>query len=101
MRIKHWQGYGTVSARKISDRRTTNTVIVNNNKSIAINIYDLIIEVTGDHEYGLVTEDKYNIFNWLLKNGTRFTSIASQQDILKIDVTDNDTSAIYKITYRR
>lgn len=50
MKIKHWQGYGTVSARKIQDKSCT-----------------LHIQVTGNHEWGLRRDDPYDLFHWLVK----------------------------------
>ena len=54
MRIKHWQGYGTLNAVR------TNTTTNGDNKIMTI-------MVSGNHEYGLACTDKYNIFNWLLR----------------------------------
>lgn len=49
MKLKHWQGYGTVNAVKIEDTPSS-----------------VVIEVTGAHEYGLVREDMYDVKHWLL-----------------------------------
>lgn len=50
MKIKHWQGYGTVNARKVKDKNVT-----------------LHISVTGNHEWGIRRDDDYDLFNWLVK----------------------------------
>lgn len=50
MKIKHWQGYGTVNAIKIKDKSCT-----------------LHVQVTGNHECGLERNDQYDLFNWLVK----------------------------------
>lgn len=50
MKIKHWQGYGCVNAKKVSCDRNT-----------------LVVHVWGQHEYGLKRDDFYDIFNWLVK----------------------------------
>lgn len=50
MKIKHWQGYGTLNAKKLSSSADT-----------------LIVEVWGNHEWGLELNDMYNMFNWLVK----------------------------------
>ena len=50
MRIKHWQGYGTVSATKVPDKNCT-----------------LHIRVVGNHEWGLRRDDLYDLYNWLVK----------------------------------
>lgn len=53
MRIKHWQGYGSVTAKKIS-------------KTVKHGITTLVVEVNGNHEYGLVRDDIYHLKEWLL-----------------------------------
>lgn len=50
MRIKHWQGYGTLNATKVKDDSCK-----------------LHIRVEGDHEWGLVRDDEYDLFYWLVK----------------------------------
>lgn len=50
MKIKHWQGYGVVEAKKIADDSCT-----------------LHVAVSGDHECGLERDDMYDLFNWLVK----------------------------------
>lgn len=49
MKLKHWQGYGSVNAVKVEDKPTEVTILV-----------------TGLHEYGLVLEDVYDAKKWLL-----------------------------------
>lgn len=50
MRIKHYQGYGNVTAVKIKDSSCT-----------------LHVKVSGDHEYGLETNDEYTLYKWLIE----------------------------------
>lgn len=50
MKIKHWQGYGTVIATKIKDKN-----------------YNLVVKVVGNHEWGIHRDDEYDLFNWLVK----------------------------------
>lgn len=50
MKIKHWQGYGSVDAKRIP------------NKS-----YTLHVRVTGNHEWGLRRDNLYDLYNWLVK----------------------------------
>lgn len=50
MRIKHWQGYGTVNAVRVKDKQCT-----------------LHIRVSGNHEWGLERDDVYDLYNWLVK----------------------------------
>lgn len=68
MKIKHWQGYGTVNAKKISDK---------NNR--------LVIEVSGNHEWGLYRNDDYDIYNWLVKRFNKNIESYSQIRISKIE----------------
>lgn len=87
MRIKHWQGYGTVNARKTAfsmNADGTNTVQVT---------------VTGLHEYGLVRRDEYDVFNWLAKRFAKDCPDYRAIRRLEIDEPDDET-AVYKITYR-
>ena len=57
MKIKHWQGYGTVTAQKIPDKNCT-----------------LHVRVTGNHEWGLRRDNDYDLFRWLVKRfDKRFT----------------------------
>ena len=65
MKIKHYQGYGTVTANKIS-------------KSVKDGICTLKIHVEGNHECGLVRNDAYDLSNWLIKRFDRsFTNYHS------------------------
>ena len=52
MKIKHFQGYGSVQAKKVSK-----TTIGNKTK--------LVVEVKGNHEWGLVRNDIYDVKRWL------------------------------------
>ena len=97
MKIKHWQGYGSISARKIREY------------DIDAHTKMLVIELRGNHEYGLVRDDKYDVFNWLLNNGTRFTkSCKAYTDIENITITEGHAiensklidTATYEIKYR-
>lgn len=53
MHIKHWQGYGFITAKKIS-------------KTVKNGITTLVIKVSGNHEWGLVREDIYDLKWWLI-----------------------------------
>lgn len=52
MKIKHWQGYGSVQAKKVSKTTKGDKVT-------------LVIEVKGNHEWGLVVFDNYDAKGWL------------------------------------
>ena len=54
MKIKHFQGYGSVTANKIS-------------KTVKDGICTLKIHVEGNHEYGLFRDDLYDLSRWLIK----------------------------------
>ena len=54
MKIRHFQGYGTVNAKKTS-------MIVKGRNCI------LKVHVDGNHECGLVREDLYDLAWWLIK----------------------------------
>ena len=50
MRIKHFAGYGCVTATKCPDSTTSM----------------LHIKVQGNHEWGIVREDEYDLYHWLV-----------------------------------
>lgn len=54
MRIKHWQGYGLVDAKKVSKHTNKDGVVT------------MTIKVSGSHEWGLRRDDTYDCYYWLL-----------------------------------
>lgn len=88
MKIKHWQGYGTVSAQKIKDKSCT-----------------LHIRVTGNHEWGLRRDDLYDLYNWLVRRfdksvpdvyaWLRSASVFINEGSTVIDGLDVDTCDYY------
>jgi len=60
MRIKHFMGYGSVNAKVVEKGLKTDVANGLLRKYLKINVW-------GNHEYGLVREDKYDINNWLVK----------------------------------
>lgn len=54
MKLKHWQGYGTVDARRVKDPRCT-----------------LHVKVSGNHEWGIRRDDLYDLYNWLVRRFDR------------------------------
>ena len=54
MKIKHFAGYGSITARKYKD------------PSVRLHIL-----VEGNHERGLVHEDEYDLWNWLVRRFER------------------------------
>ncbi len=88
MKIKHWQGYGCVNAKKIS--MTTNS----DGKTV------LKVQVTGNHEYGIETDDDYTVNNWLIK---RFDKTANNPRHIDIHTQTSFQNGVevcdYTITY--
>lgn len=73
MKLKHWQGYGRVDAKLVSKDNTK-----------------VVIEVKGNHEYGLETNDKYTIKNWLLNKFYRNLENVSAYDLIsKVELDDH------------
>jgi len=60
MRIKHFMGYGSVNAKVVEKGLKTDVANGLLRKYLKINVW-------GNHEYGLVREDKYDINHWLVK----------------------------------
>ena len=54
MKIKHWQGYGTVEMKVISRRY-----------QVKEGIKSLVVRVTGNHEWGLERNDVYDVHRWI------------------------------------
>lgn len=57
MKIKHFAGYGFVEAEKVSYREY---------EKYGELLKEIVIRVTGDHEWGLEREDTYDVYHWLL-----------------------------------
>lgn len=53
MKIKHFAGYGSVQAKKVSKTNIGNDKV------------KLVVEVKGNHEWGLVRKDIYDVRRWL------------------------------------
>ena len=92
MKIKHWQGYGSVNAKVT--KKSLN--FLKNEKTITIKVW-------GNHEWGLDrSEDYYDVHRWLL---SRFDKQASYRDILNVEFTyledfEGQECAQYHITYK-
>lgn len=97
MRIKHFAGYGSVEAKMIS-------------KNTFINEYGevktrLTIGVKGNHEWGIVREDIYDVKHWLFdKFEKKFegTEHDIDMDVESYFVKENRLDvevAIYKFVY--
>lgn len=74
MHIKHWQGYGIVTVKKIS-------------KTVNDGDTTLVIKVSGNHECGLVRDDIYDLKHWLID---KFDKAAKDINPYSIDYTYDD-----------
>lgn len=95
MRIKHWQGYGCLTARKISDRNYIDQYVRADNGEMFYSVRVVQIMVEGEHEYGLDRHDYiYDCYRWLLK---RFCKGVGERDILHIDYDEDysESRAVY------
>ena len=110
MRIKHFAGYGTVNAKKLSERRYKYYI------SDDMGVYDdghckqIMVKVWGDHERGLERpfKDCYCIHGWL---GTRFAKGKDYKDLIDYQIVDNGNTydehghfngeyAVYSLIYK-
>lgn len=64
MKIKHWQGYGILKAEKLSEKKLD---ILCCGLPTGEKATQIVIRVSGNHEYGLERNDEYDVYNWLLK----------------------------------
>ena len=92
MKIKHFAGYGSVQAKKVSK-----TTIGNRAK--------LVVEVKGNHEWGLVRDDIYDVRRWLFNkfeknfNGEDYEiSMSIEDDYVKENNIDVEV-ATYTFEY--
>lgn len=90
MKIKHWQGYGSVNAKRI--KRTERDGLV-----------DVHIQVRGNHEWGIERDDRYDFVNWLGKKFTRdLTDYRQIQNLRTESSWDSEKSedvCDYYVTY--
>ena len=88
-KIKHWQGYGSVQAEKVS--RTVKDYIVT-----------LHIKVKGNHECGIHRDDTYDVARWLIprfdKNFQKYTQIINME--LEDGYENGEETCDYYIKYR-
>ena len=94
MKLKHWQGYGTINATRIGKIEKNNDM-----RTIKIHVF-------GNHEYGIVTHDKEFVANWLLARfdketkNTTFRPYRDIQDITTHEYIENGTDVCdYTIRY--
>ena len=74
MKIKHFAGYGSVQAKKVS-------------KTTCGDKKKLVVEVKGNHEWGLVRDDIYDVKRWLFN---RFEKNFTGNDYdINMDIKDD------------
>lgn len=73
MKVKHYQGYGCVDMKKIS-QKTKN------------GIKTVVIRVSGNHEWGLERDDTYDIHWWICKRLAK--DCKDYSDIINMDIDD-------------
>lgn len=71
MKIKHFAGYGSVNAVKVSKKIVTDIL---GEKKV-----QLVVRVSGNHEWGLERNDAYDLYNWLIKRFDK--SVADYNDL--------------------
>lgn len=90
MKIKHWQGCGCVNAS-----------VVARAKGVGYRMIDVF--VSGNHEWGIHLEDKYDVFRWL---GRFLKDCKDYRDIYTLAVSDywneetHTDEAYYHIVYK-
>ena len=79
MTIKHFQGYGSVTATKVSKASVTDF-----SNGFGERKTKLVIKVKGNHEWGLKTYDDYDAVSWLVP---RFDKNAPINEYWKMNVS--------------
>ena len=93
MKLKHWQGYGSVEVKKVSKTTFNNNWGEKKTK--------LVLSVKGNHEYGLVRDDIYDVKRWLFDRFEKHFS-GEYYDIdmsIKDDYVDGVEVATYTFIY--
>ena len=93
MKIKHWQGYGSVNAKVVERRLSTLTQL----RMVKIRVW-------GNHEYGLDrSDDYYDVNQWLLKKVAKVDIDSRNIQEIKFEYVqdiDGQEAAEYTITYK-
>ena len=75
MKVKHWQGYGSVEVKKISKKNITTPYGEKKTKRG--------VQGKGNHEWGLVRDDVYDVRRWIFnKFEKNFTGKDSEIDMI-------------------
>lgn len=93
MKIKHFTGYGSVEVTKKLKIKFKDSYGYKKNK--------LILEVKGNHEWGLVRDDIYDVRNWIFnKFEKKFNGHDYEIQMFVTNSYVNDTEiAIYTFIY--
>jgi hypothetical protein len=89
MRVKHFQGYGSVEVKKVS--KTTFTNVWGEKKT------RLVLSVKGNHECGLVRDDVYDVKHWIFDKFEKNFS-GSEYDI-DMSIQDDYVNGVEVATY--
>lgn len=93
MRVKHFVGYGSVDVKKVSKKTFTNEYGEEKTK--------LVLSVKGNHEWGLVLDDIYDVRRWIFNRFEKNFS-GSDYDIdmsIDVDYVNNTEVATYTFIY--
>ena len=93
MKLKHWQGYGSVEVKKVSKTTFNNNWGEKKTK--------LVLSVKGNHEWGLVRDDIYDVKHWIFDRFEKNFS-GNYYDIdmsIKDDYVDGVEVATYTFIY--
>jgi hypothetical protein len=88
MKVKHWQGYGSVEVKKISKKKIT--TMYGEKKT------ELVLQVKGNHEWGLVRDDVYDVRRWM-EDGDKFMNIHR----MEITKNENGSFTYNKVAFTR
>ena len=88
MKLKHWQGYGCVDAKRTAlEKNADGTKTVE-------------ITVSGMHEYGLVRDDTYDVHRWLVKRFVKDCPDYRSITGMTVQESADCSEAVYRVAYR-
>lgn len=97
MRVKHFMGYGSVEVKKVSKKPIINGYGENKTK--------MVLQVKGNHEWGLVRNDIYDVKRWIFdkfeknfKGSDYDIAMSVKDDYIKENGLDVEV-AIYTFVY--
>lgn len=95
MKIKHFAGYGSVNATKVSKRTVQGLPWEQSEMT------ELVVKVSGFHEWGLERDDTYDIYNWLVKRFDKTVKDYTKISSIKMDsgYENGEETCTYTIKY--